>query len=223
MVAAAASMARALEDAAVAFETERTGARVAITTGGSGLLVQQILRGAPVDVFIAASPAEIERLSETGAIVDGSRRRIASNRLVAIAPPGRRAPRDAAELADDGFAIIAVGNPRTAPLGRYTLQALERLGLREQLEPRLVFGENARQTLDYVARGEADAGIVYASDLGLAAVEPAFMLPEDLHDPIRYQGVVLGDGAGRELGRDFLAYLGSEQARDAFSRHGFGP
>jgi len=223
VVAAAASLAGALGDAALAFRAERPAARVEISSGGSGLLVQQILRGAPVDVFVSASPVEVERLREAGAIVEETRTRIASNRLVVVVPRGRRAPRDADALAGGGFGVVAVGNPRTAPLGRYTRQALERLGLAERLEPKLVFGENARQTLDYVARGEADAGIVYASDLSLAPVETAFALPENLHDPIRYEGVVLEQAADREAAGRFLAFLGSPRAREALSRHGLAP
>ncbi len=223
LVSAAVSLAPALDDAARSFERVRPGVRVELTTGGSGLLVQQILRGAPVHLFISASAAEIDRLQAAGLLVDGSRAAIASNRLVVTVPHGRRSPSSMADLASGSWARIAVANPRTAPLGRYTEQALRGGGVLEQVEDRLVFAQDARQALQYVARGEVDAGIVYASDTPVAAVDVALTLPDDTHDPIRYEAALLGVGGGHDRAAALLSFLESEPGRSSLARHGLGP
>lgn len=214
VAATAASLAPAMREVVDRFEAE-------LTTGGSGLLVQQILRGAPVDVFISASPVEIERLRGAGLLVDGAGRAIASNRLLVVAPRGSRsAPGSVADLTDERFARIAVANPRTAPLGRYTEQALRAASVYERLAPRLVFAENARHTLDYVARGEADAGIVYASDGRIAPVDVAFVLDLELHDPIIYYAAVVASGAPPDRAAGLIEFLVSVEGRRILGRHG---
>jgi molybdate transport system substrate-binding protein len=126
-------------------------------------------------------------------------------------------------LAASRFSKVAIANPRTAPLGRYTRQALEAAGLWDGLASRLVSAENARQTLDYVARGEVDAGIVYASDTRLLAgrVTAGPAVSSELHEPIVYEGVVLADTRRAGQAAALLEWLASEPGRRSFVRHGF--
>lgn len=220
-VSVAISLRPAVTEAARWFEASRPWVRVRINAAASGVLAQQARRGAPVDLLISASPREIERLAPHVPL--GARRGVASNRIVIIVPASGKPPERIEGLAGPAFDLVAVGNPRTAPLGRYTQEVLESLGLLETLRPRLVQAENARQVLDYVARGEVAAGLVYRTDAALAP-EEVVLGPEAataLHSPIRYEGAVLEDSAEPELAEAFLEYLTSPAGGRVLERFGF--
>lgn len=201
------------------------GREVELSAGGSGVLLQQARRGAAIDLLISASPTEIDRLVDEGLAEESRRRRIASNRLVVVVPTGVEPPSNLESLAAERFDLIAVGNPRTAPLGRYTDQALRSVGLRERLAGRLIFAENARQVLDYVERGEVAAGLVYATDADLpqADVLRGPVVPQHLHDNVAYEGIALRDGGRPVVARLFLNCLTDGPGRDVLARHGFLP
>ncbi len=224
LVSAAASLRDVLAEIARDFESDAPGTRVQLNFGASGLLVQQILRGAPVDLLVAASPREIERLERAGRTA-GPVFDVASNRLVLAVPRGGPAPADLSGLAGARFARIAVGNPATAPVGRYTRQALRAAGLESTLKPRLVLAESARQTLGYLARGEVDAAVLYRTD---ARLEPrrvvvAFEIDPRTHEPIVYRAVAIEGTTLPDPARRFLDHLLSESARRRFAAHGFAP
>jgi molybdate transport system substrate-binding protein len=224
-VSVAVSLRPALAEAVDVWRGIRADVPVTLNSGASGVLVQQLRRGAPADLFIAASPIEIDGLIEEGLARQGTRRRLASNRLVIVVPRGAVPPDEIEGLLAARFAIVALGNPKTAPLGRYTRQALRGAGLWPALEPRAVQAESARQSLDYVGRGEVDAGIVYATDarLGGARVLTGPELPAELHEPIAYDGVVLAGARRAADAAALLDWLASESGREVFARHGFLP
>jgi molybdate transport system substrate-binding protein len=224
-VSVAVSLRPAVEDAVAGYRVARPGVEVVLNSGASGVLLQQVLRGAPSDALISASPREIDRLLDEGLVLEATRRRIASNSLVVVVPRASAPPARLRDLAGSDFAALSVANPKTAPLGRYTRQALEAASLWSRLGPRLVLAENARQTLDYVARGEVEAGIVYATDARLLAarlrIGPA--IPVELHEPIAYEAVVLVDARRPEEAAALLDWLASESGREPFARRGFLP
>jgi len=224
-VSVAVSLRPALTEAVERWRGMRADVPVALNAGASGVLVQQLRRGAPADLFIAASPLEVDGLVEDGLAQDGTRRRLASNRLVSVVPRGAEPPDVLGGLLAERFALLSLGNPKTAPLGRYTRQALRGAGLWRALEPRAVWAESARQSLDYVARGEVDAGIVYATDarLGGARVRTGPLLPGGLHEPIAYDGVVLTGARHAADAAALLDWLASAAGREVFARHGFLP
>jgi molybdate transport system substrate-binding protein len=224
-VSVAVSLRPALADAVASWRTTRADVPVALNSGASGVLVQQVRRGAPADLLIAASSLEVDGLLQDGLAQGGTRRRLASNRLVIVVPRGAVPPAEIGGLFADRFALVALGNPKTAPLGRYTRQALSGAGLWPALEPRAVQAESARQTLDYVARGEVDAGIVYATDarLGGSRVLGGPEFPDELHEPIAYDGVVLSGARRAGDAAALLDWLASEAGREVFARHGFLP
>ena len=220
-VSVAVSLRPALQEAVAAYRSQSPSVDIFLNAGGSGVLLQQALRGAPVDLLISASPGEIDRLLAEERALRASRRRIASNRLVVVTPPSRSAPARLEDLLQPEFERIAVGNARTAPLGRYTREALEQSGLWQGVRERLVPAENARQAIEYVARGEVAAGIVYRTDARLlgARVVTGPEIPSRLHSPIVYEGVVLAS-AGKQAAA-FLNWLASEPGRVVLARHGF--
>jgi len=224
-ISVATSMAPALRDALESYPGLDARPAPLIHSAASAVLLQQALRGAPTDLLISASPKEIDDLLAAGLAAQPTRRTLASNRLAVVVPCGGPAPRALGDLRRVEIDRIAVANPRTAPLGRYTRQAFEAAGLLDELADRLVFAENARRVLDYVARGETPLGVVYLSDARLLAdrVCLAIEIPERLHDPIAYEGIVLRDSAHPAEGRSLLEWLASAAGRAALMRHGFLP
>jgi molybdate transport system substrate-binding protein len=224
-VSAASSLKEAAREAADRFEAEHPGTGVVVNAAASGVLLRQIEEDAPVDLFLSASRDEIGRLERAGRIEIGAARPFASNRLIVIVPAGSSPPATLAGLADPRFDRIAIGNPRTVPAGRYAEQALRWAGIRDAVASRLVPGESVRQALEYVARGEAAAGLVYATDaraLGRkVTLGPA--APEGSHDPIVYVAAPLRDAPHRTEAAALLAFLLSEEGRRILARHGFLP
>jgi molybdate transport system substrate-binding protein len=131
----------------------------------------------------------------------------------------------AADLLEAPVGKIAVGNPKSVPAGQYAEESLRALGLWDRLQPKLVFAENVRQVLDYVARGEVDAGFVYTTDAATRAqgVKEAFRPPDDTYRPVIYPGAVVAASKQPALGRAFLDLLESPQGRTVLGRFGFQP
>jgi molybdate transport system substrate-binding protein len=118
---------------------------------------------------------------------------------------------------------VAVGEPKTVPAGQHAAQVLRSLKLDEAMKGRLIYGANVRQVLEYVERGEVDAGIVYATDAREAGerVRVVATAEAGAHEPIQYPAVVLADSPRRAGARAFLDYLAAEKAREIFARRGF--
>jgi len=225
LVSVAISLQPAVRELAELHQANNDGPEVLLNGGASGLLAQQALRGAPVDIFVSASPVELDRLESSGLLAAGSRRTIAGNRIVILVPAGQAPPERPRDLLDERFGRIAMGNPRTAPVGRYAAAALDRLGLSEALRPRMILAENARQALEYVARGEVDAGLLYRSDAAIlpGRVVPGPELPPDPAAPIEYQAALLAAASENEAARAFLELIVSPRGQAVLSRHGFVP
>src|SRR5437870_8370132 len=159
------SMKEAIESLGRQFTQNRPGVMLRYNLGSSGELQKQIEAGAPVDVFISAAQRQMDELQQKGLIVPATRRMFARNVLVIVKPVDSTLdlskPQD---LLDPRMRRIVIGNPRTVPVGQYSEESLRTLGLWERLQPKLVLAENVRQALDYVSRGEVDAGFVYTTD-----------------------------------------------------------
>lgn len=225
VISVAVSLHPAVEEIATRYRVEFPNVDVVLGTGASGVLLQQILRGAPADLFLSASPVELDRLEREGLLAVGTRRNVASNRLVVLLPPGAASPRSLDELRREDFGRIAVGNPATAPLGRYTREALVALGLAADLDDRLVPGESARQIVTWVQRGEVSAGVGYRTDAILFGdrVQLGPELPAQSHSPILYQAAVISGSHEPEAARRFIDLLLSPQGRRVLEHHGFLP
>lgn len=225
LVSAAISLKEAFQGIGRLF-TIRTGSPVVFNFGGSGALAQQIEAGAPVDVFASAAPAEMDLLDRQGLLLPGTRRLLARNVLVVVVPADARA--DLARVADlvkASFRRIAIGNPRTVPAGEYAREGLHNLKVWDTLYPRLVLAENVRQALDYVIRGEVDAGIVYRTDAkaGGDRVRVAAIVPEESHHPVLYPIAVLRDSRPTKPARAFVDFVVSPEGQEVLRRAGFGP
>jgi molybdate transport system substrate-binding protein len=221
-ISAAASLADALREIGSRFEAARPGVTLRHNFAASGVLVQQIVQGAPVDVFVSADQATMDRGVAAQALDPASRRNIARNTLVMVAPAGSTGPNHLADLALPGVGRIAIGKAATVPAGRYTQQALEAAQLWAPLQPKLVPADNVRQVLDYVARGEVAAGFVYRTDAELMKHRLRLVLTAAGHEPITYPAAAVATSRQPALARAYLDHLRSAEAQAVFARFGFG-
>jgi molybdate transport system substrate-binding protein len=224
IVFAAASLKNAL-DAIIADWQKETGRRARISYAASPALARQIESGAPAQVFISADLAWMDYLAERNLIRPQTRFNLLGNRLVLITPRDKATPVDV----EPGFGLakvmgegrLAVANVDSVPAGRYAKAALEKLGVWAGVAGRLAQAENVRAALLLVSRGEAPAGIVYAtdaaSDRGVAIVGT---FPENTHPPIVYPIALTTSAAGPDPAA-FLRYVRSGRARHLFEAQGF--
>lgn len=224
-VSAAASLKNALSEIAVLFES-KNGKKVSFNFGASGALQKQIETGSPVDIFASAGEKQMDELAEKGLIEIASRRNFAQNQLVLIVPKDSKVKINSfAELTNSEVQKIAIGEPKTVPVGQYTEQLLAKLNLKNELQGKLISAQDVRQVLDYVSRGEVDAGIVYATDAKIAnnKVEIAAISPEDSHQPILYPITIIKDSANKELANEFIETLLSAEGQNILQKYGFLP
>nr|WP_246294888.1 molybdate ABC transporter substrate-binding protein [Schlegelella koreensis] len=222
-VSVASSLTQAFRELAQAFEASERGTTVRVNVGSSGALLQQMVHGAPVDVFASADERTMDEAERRGLLVPGTRIPLATNQLTLVVPRAALEPPAAlADLQRAPFRRIAIGQPTSVPAGLYAKGALERAGLWGALEPRLVMVHSVRQALDYVARGEVDAGFVYATDAALLpdAVRVAFTVPTD--PPVRYPLALVAGGPSPVTARRFFAFVTTPAAQAVLARHGFG-
>ena len=220
------SMKEAVEEVGRRFMAGRPGVVVRYNFGGSGELQKQIEAGAPIDVFVSAAARQMDELGRKGLLTAGSRRDFARNVLVVVQPGDSRLDlARPSDLVDSRVGRVVIGNPRTVPAGQYAEESLRALGLWERLASRLVFAENVRQALEYVARGEVDAGFVYATDLGVRSgrVKEAFRPPEDTYRPIVYPAAVVAASRHRALAAAFVDVLAGLEGRAVLTKLGFQP
>lgn len=222
-VSAAASLTQAFRDIAARFEAAHPGVTVRLNLAASGVLLQQIAHGAPVDLFASADQETMDRGIAQHLLDAATRRDFAANALVVVAPTGSPvALTRTADLALPAVRRIALGKPATVPAGRYARQMLERDAVWSQVEPRLVFADSVRQVLDYVARGEVEAGFVYRTDALLMSDKVAIRFTATGHAPVTYPLAVVTGSRQAALARDFAAFVLGAQAQAILARHGFG-
>ena len=223
LVGAASSLREPLKTLAPSFAADQ---KVAPTFhfAASGVLQQQIQKGAPIDVFVSAGDKQMDRLEKAGLLVAGSRRVIAGNQLVLVVPS--RSPLHSLRFQGlDSMAIrrIAIGD-YSVPAGDYGRQTLAYYGLSEAVKAKLVPLGSVRAVANAVAAGHVDAGIVYKSDAhngpNLRIVAGA---PEASHAPIRYSAAVITASRQAKLASAYLASLTTAQASQVFRRYGLLP
>jgi molybdate transport system substrate-binding protein len=223
LISAAISLKNAFEEIGALYE-KQTGVKVRFNLGASGLLQKQIEGGAPADVFASAGNKQMDELQARGFIDTETRHDFARNVLALIAPQGSKFQMHSFDdLVRPEITRIAIGNPTTVPAGEYAQEAFKYLKLWDKLQSRLVLAENARQVLDYVSRGEADAGVVYASDI--AAVHGKAVLavyaPKESHRPILYPIAAVKGTAKLGDARRFINLTLSRAGQSVLAKYGF--
>lgn len=220
-VSAAASLTNAFQAVGQAFEKTRPGVKVTFNFAASGPLLAQIQQGAPVDVFASADQETMDRAANARLLADGTRADFARNTLVLIVPATAAAPKQLAELGGDAYRRIATGTPSSVPVGRYTVAAVQDAGLTAALAPKWIYGESVRQVLNYVARGEVDAGFVYRTDALIEKDKTRIALTVPTATPVSYPIAQVAASRNAALGRDFVAFVRSDAGQRILDGFGF--
>ncbi|MFN7135089.1 MAG: molybdate ABC transporter substrate-binding protein [Myxococcales bacterium] len=220
-VAAAADLTDAFTALGPGFEAA-SGQKVTFTFGSTGLLAKQLREGAPFDVFAAANVSFVDEVVKAGACDGATRAPYARGRVaVWTRRDGAAPPRRLEELTDARFKRIAIANPEHAPYGQAARDALRQAGVWDEVAPRLVFGENVRQTLQLAETGNAEAAIVALALVVNDREHPWLLVDEALHPPIDQALVVCTRGANRAGGEAFAAFVASDAGRATMRRFGF--
>ncbi|MDR0274659.1 MAG: molybdate ABC transporter substrate-binding protein [Burkholderiaceae bacterium] len=202
-----------------------TGHTARLSFGASGVFTAQIENGAPFDVLLAADAQSIDWLQAKGLAVPGSRLTYAVGRLALWSATPGLVDDQGKVLGSGRFGKLAIANPKLAPYGAAAWQTLEKLGLAEQLRPKLVMGESIGQTYQFVASGNAALGFVALSQVmeggkPVAGGSP-WIVPESLHAPIVQDAALLKRGANNPAARAWMALLESTAAQDVMRGYGY--
>jgi molybdate transport system substrate-binding protein len=220
VVSAAASLREVMTAAASSFKETHPSLSVQLNFASSGALRQQIELGSPAEVFVSASTEHVDRLVESGLVASADRRIFARNELVLVTT--KEDIRSLEDLEDDAVTRVAIGDPRSVPAGKYSLQWLEAEGLWERIQEKAVLGGDVRQVLSYLERGEVDAGIVYATDAKLVGLEPVWIASGPNAPAVEYEAALVGGSREpRAIARQFFDYLGSDEAIRELEAAGF--
>ncbi len=225
LVAAAASLQYVMEDEIrPAFEKLNPDVKVTFTFDSSGKLQTQIEEGADADVFFSAAKKQMNALIEEDLIDEDSVVDLLENKITLIVPKG-------SEAGITGFEDItkaeriAVGDPESVPVGQYSKEAFENLGMWDEVEAKASFGTNVTEVLSWVAAGSADAGIVYLTDATTSdqfdQVEIIGYAPEGSVSKVIYPVGIVSAGTKKEAAQKFVDYLGTGEAAEAFAKYGF--
>ncbi|HMK61198.1 MAG TPA: molybdate ABC transporter substrate-binding protein [Dissulfurispiraceae bacterium] len=221
-VSAAISLKNAFEEIGKKYEAAHPGTKVLFNFGASGDLVRQIEGGAPVDVFASAAQKDIDEMAAKGLILAGTRTDFAKNRVVLVTPKTGNI-KSFEDLTSSGVKRIAAGNPKTVPAGRYAAEVFDYYKITPSIKDKLVYAENVRQVLDYVARGEVDAGVVYSTDAAVrsAEVNMAAEAPEASHKPVIYPIAVVKGTKNETDAKAFAEAVRSKEGTAILTKYGF--
>jgi molybdate transport system substrate-binding protein len=221
-VSAAASLQDALEVIKPIYEKKQTEVGITYNFGSSGSLQQQIEQGAPVDIFIPAAAKQMNALESKNLLLPGTRRDLLKNKLVLIVPKDNTTIKSFEDLGTDALTRIALGEPESVPAGKYAEEILSFYGILDAVKPKVVYGKDVRQVLNYVATGNVDAGIVYVSDAKVSDdVKIVATASEDSHSPVIYPIAVLQDSKNPEAARKLEDFLFCAEAKTVFQEYGF--
>ena len=222
VVSAASSLTNAFQSVAKAYEAKHPGTHVVLNFAASDVLLQQIANGAPADVFASADQAAMDKAESSHVLLKGSRKNFAANQLVLIAPMASTLKlSNLSDLAQPAIKRIAAGDPASVPVGRYTKGALEAQGLWQSLSAKTVLAQNVRQSLDYVARDEVDAGFVFATDAAIAKDKVKIIMTVATTTPISYPMAVIAQSRHQAQAQAFESYVLSSEGQAVLAQYGF--
>ncbi len=222
-LAVAANFTAPMQKIAAEFEKD-TGHKVQLSFGATGKFYAQIKNGAPFEILLAADDTTPEKLGKEGAAVAGSRFTYAIGRLVLWSAKADYVDDAGAVLKKGEFAHLSIANPKLAPYGQAAIETLTSLKLLDVVQSKFVQGENIAQTHQFVASGNAELGFVALSQVmkeGKIGEGSAWVVPQDLHQPIRQDAVLLATGKDKPAAAALLQYLGSEKSKAIIKSFGY--
>jgi molybdate transport system substrate-binding protein len=222
LVAVAANFVPPFREVAMEFE-KATGHTLQVASGSSGNFYAQIKNGAPFDVFFSADNERPKLLEEEGLGVKGSRFTYAIGRLV-LWSPDPHLVKGEDTLRSASFKHLAIANPKTAPYGAAAMQTMQKLGVWETVQSRLVMGENLGQTFGFVESGNAELGFLALSqvmDQKMKGKGGRWDVPVNLHEPIQQDVVLLAKGKDNQAAKALMEFMGRPQATAIIERYGY--
>jgi len=217
-VAAASDLSNLEPDLLASFRKSQPGLTLRFVTAASGVLSQQIQNGAPYDVFLSANAQYVDQLASNGKLRPDSVLTYAVGRVGVLWSDGKSHP--LSDLKRPAVRFVAIPNPKLAPYGVAAIESLRHEGLWGAVKPKIVYGENVRQTLQLFESGNADA--VLTADSLLGGKHPD-VIPDSWHNPIVQKGAAVTASKNKEAADRFLIFLKSPAARALFAKYGFGP
>ena len=224
-VSAAISLKDAFVEMGKIFKERHPGVKLVFNFAASGDLARQIEAGAPVDLFASAAQNDMDDLDLKGLLVANSRTNFASNKVVLVKPARSRIPLNSfQDLQKNEIKRMVIGNPKTVPAGRYAEEVLRYFSLWNVIKEKLIFAEHVRQGLDYVARNEVDAAIVYSTDAFIRdkQVKIVAVAPDGSHQPIIYPIALVKGTKNENLAKSFISLILSEEGKKVLQKFGFG-
>lgn len=220
IIAAASNLTDALAEIGPRF-TSKTGIRVVFSFGSTADLAKQIENGAPFDVFAAADTEHVEQLELKGLLTPGTRALYARGRLVMWLPPGNNLKAERIQdITAKEFERIAIAKPDVAPYGRAAVESLRALGIWNEIEARVIYGQNVSQTKQYAATGNAEVAFI-----PLALVKPGegsyLEVSEESHRPIDQALGIIKDSTKQAAARQFVDFLLSAEGQEILAKNGY--
>jgi len=219
-VAAASDLTPVFEELGREFESA-SKTKVVFVFGSTGMLTRQIENGAPFDLFASASASYIDQLDQQGLIISDSKTIYARGRITLWT--SNESPvrfQGIADLARPEIQRVAIANPDHAPYGLAAKQALQSAGVWDRVQPKLVYGDNIRQTLQYAQTGNVEVAIV-ALSLSIPSNGRWTLIPEELHQPIDQTLAIMKSTKNEPAARAFITFLNSPQGKAIMKKYGF--
>lgn len=222
-VSAAASLTDVMKELAAAYEKEHPNVKIVFNFGSSGALQQAIENGGETDLFFSAAQKQMNALEQAGLLAPETRRDLLQNEVVLIVPKdGGKDLKDFKQVTGNEISHIALGEPKGVPVGQYSEEVFKKLGILDAVKAKAVYGSDVRQVLSWVESGEAECGVVYATDAAVSdKVRVAAKAPAETHKPIIYPAAVLKAAKQANVAKDFLAFAASGSGRTLFEKYGF--
>ena len=222
-VSAAASLTDAMKELATIYEADNPGVKLVFNFGSSGALQQAIENGGETDLFFSAAQKQMDALEKAGELADGTRKNLLRNEVVLIVPKVDAKPvKTFEDLTADNIQRVALGEPKGVPVGQYSEEILTNLGILDAVKAKAVYGSDVRQVLSWVATGDADCGIVYATDAAVSDdVTVVAVAPEETHKPVIYPAAVIKSTKNLDAAKKFLDFTSSDAAKKIFEKYGF--
>ena len=222
LISAAASLKDCIQELSAMYTEKNPQVTITMNFGASGALQQQIEQGAPADVFFSAGIKQMNALKEKGMMIDSSVKNILENKVVLITLKNAAALDFFEDLAKSSIKKIGVGEPKSVPVGQYTEQIFQNLGLTDKVASKLIFAKDVREVLSWVETGNVDAGVVYETDAKISKdVTICSTAPEGSHKKVIYPIGVVKASAHAAEAQKFVDFLFSDAAKEVFARYGF--
>lgn len=220
-ISAAASLKEAMAELEPIFKEANPNISLVFNFGASGSLQQQIEQGAPADLFISAGQSQMKALAEKDLILDSTQKDLVKNELVLVGPKDTTI-NGLDDLKTDKVTKIASGEPTSVPAGKYADEVFTKLGIKDDIQSKLVFAKDVKEVLAWSTSGNADVGFVYLSDaLSNNSAKIIETVSEDLHSPITYPVGVIKSTKNPDAAKKFEDFLFTDKAKEIFEKYGY--